>query len=111
MRALEDLCAALDSSGLQWANGQWWPEEPPALPYALLVPDGSAAFYADGRTYSASEAYRIEIYSHGRSYEAEAAVEAALDGAGIAWSLSPGVPVDQTDVTMASLRVSVALTR
>lgn len=109
MRTLEDLCGALDASGLPWANGQWWPQEPPPLPYALLCGDGATSFFADGRTYCSSERYRIELYSHGRSYECEAAVRDALDDAGFPWDAAPGVPVDQTDVTVAYLYVTVAL--
>ncbi len=107
MITLEGLAAALDASGVPWANGTWWPQEPPPLPYALLVADSVTTFHADNVTYMvACEGARVELYSHGRDYESEAAVASALDSAGVAWTLSPGVQVDETDVTMASFAVA-----
>lgn len=107
MKTVDELCRALDASRLPWANGQWWPATPPPLPYALLCAEGSSTFWADGLGRLVAERYRIEIYSHGRSYEAEEAVRSALSAEGIASSSDPGVPVDQTDVTMACVRATV----
>ena len=101
MRTTDELCAALDATGMPWANQQWWPERPPALPYMLLCVEGFREGYADNRTSYACTRYRVELYEHGRDYEAEASVSQALDDAGFAWRRTAGAQIDQTDVTMA----------
>ena len=95
---VDELCAALDATGLPWAQDTWWPEAPPPLPYLLLCAEGFEASYADNRTIACATTYRVELYSHGRDYGSERLVGEALGAAGFAWDRRDVGVIDQTDV-------------
>ena len=64
-----------------------WPVgEAPPLPYVCYYSTGSDNFAADKVVYDSNRPVRIELYTRSKDLATEAAVEAALTGAGIYWS-------------------------
>lgn len=64
-----------------------WPVgEAPPLPYVCYYSTGSDNFAADNVVYDSNRPVRIELYTRSKDLATEAAVEAALTGAGIYWS-------------------------
>lgn len=102
-----ELEAALTASGLPWCCETWWPTKPPAPPYVVLCASGGSASHGDNATLSRRTRYRLELYSHGRSFEAEAQLAAALDAARLPWTPNPIGVVDETDVYETTFSVPV----
>ena len=64
-----------------------WPVgEAPPLPYVCYYSTGSDNFAADNVVYDSNRPVRIELYTRSKDLATEAAVEAALTGAGIYWT-------------------------
>ena len=64
-----------------------WPVgEAPPLPYVCYYSTGSDNFAADNVVYDSNRPVRIELYTRSKDLTTEAAVEAALTGAGIYWT-------------------------
>lgn len=103
-----DLCAALASTGLPFAAETWWPEEPPPLPYVLLRRAGTTEYWGDGVPYFRQTEYHAELYSHGRDEASEGALRAAMERAGVPFSLLACGPADETDVYLATFFATVA---
>ena len=107
MATREQLEAALTASGLPWCCETWWPEQPPAPPYAVLCAAAGGATHGDNATLARRTRYRCELYSHGRDWDAEARLTAALDAAGLAWTPAPVGVIDETDVFEITFTVAV----
>ena len=97
-RTKDELFGALLASGLPYCNETWWPKKPPDLPYLVACAEGVSTRHADNLNVLRTTRYRIELYTHGRDYDVEEAVEAAFDGAGLPYSMRVVGVVDQTDV-------------
>lgn len=64
-----------------------WPVgEAPPLPYVCYYSTGSDNFAADNVVYDSNRPVRIELYTRSKDLTTEAAIEAALTGAGIYWT-------------------------
>lgn len=64
-----------------------WPiGEAPPLPYICYYSTGAANFAADNVVYNSDRDVRIELYAKNKDTDTEAAIEAALNGAGLYWT-------------------------
>ena len=61
---------------------------PPPLPFLVYLCTGTNNFSADGVVYHCIQSVQIELYTALKDPAAEAAVETALNGAGIFWNRS-----------------------
>lgn len=59
------------------------------MPYVAMYESGTYSRHADDRTFHAHVRYTAELYTRDKDPDAEAAVQAALDSHGIAWSRDP----------------------
>ena len=76
----------IDALGIPCTQLAWKGRKAPPPPYVVLVPHASRHAYADGRVYSKARRYDFELYARERDVPLEQRIEAALDGAGIAYS-------------------------
>ena len=82
--AANNLDTAIDATGIAHKDAdRWTPDKPPAPPYILYFPTGTANFAADNVVYMPITNYDIELYSNERDPASEALIEAALTNAGI----------------------------
>ena len=73
-----------------------WPVgEAPPLPYVCYYSTGSDNFAADNIVYDSSRPVRIELYARSKDLATEAAIEAALTGAGIYWTRDESYITDE----------------
>lgn len=73
-----------------------WPVgEAPPLPYVCYYSTGSDNFAADNIVYDSSRPVRIELYARSKDLATEAAIEAALTGAGIYWTRDESYIADE----------------
>lgn len=82
--ALEDLYTILSRV---YPTAYWsFPEgNAPAMPYLVYFVNSSDNFGADNVVYHPRERVSVELYTKTKDMAAEAAVEAALNSAGIYW--------------------------
>lgn len=71
-------------------------EEAPALPYLVYFEESSDNFGADNKVYHHFKQISVELMTKTKDPGAEAAVEAALNNAGIFWE-KQGVHLDDED--------------
>lgn len=84
-----------------------WPVgEAPPLPYVCYYSTGSDNFAADNVVYDSNRPVRIELYTRSKDLATEAAVEAALTGAGIYWSRDESYIADEK-VFLTSYEVTI----
>lgn len=84
-----------------------WPVgEAPPLPYVCYYSTGSDNFAADNVVYDSNRPVRIELYTRSKDLTTEAAVEAALTGAGIYWSRDESYIADEK-VFLTSYEVTI----
>ena len=84
-----------------------WPVgEAPPLPYVCYYSTGSDNFAADNVAYDSNRPVRIELYTRSKDLTTEAAVEAALTGAGIYWSRDESY-IDDEKVFMTIYEVTI----
>ena len=86
MSDVSDVLAICDALPIPVTQIQWFPHETEPLPYCVLVPHETRNVLADGVVWAKSVAYDLELYMSERDVSLEQRIEAALDGAGIAWS-------------------------
>lgn len=82
---VKELCAAVSSCGLKYAQVEWDTSDgstPPPLPYVLIVPTTSSDVIADGTNYARRTSYDVELYTRGRDMSLEGELEAALSAGG-----------------------------
>ena len=84
MTSLEELCAAVDGTGIPWANTSFEGGEP-SPPFIVLVPGYTDTAYADNAAWYRWMPYDVALYVRDRDIDAEARVEEALDAIGAAW--------------------------
>lgn len=73
-----------------------WPVgEAPPLPYVCYYSIGSDNFAADNIVYDSQRPVRIELYARSKDLATEAAIEAALTGAGIYWTRDESYIADE----------------
>lgn len=103
------LYAALRSTGLPVALNAWRPGAAPELPYVVYRAVDFARLGADNRTAWHATTYDVELYTpiYERDFEAEAAIQAALDGAGAAWSKSFPGDIEEERMTETVWTVAV----
>lgn len=82
---LEEIKALMNSTGLPNTYYSWPEKEVPALPYLVYFFPDSNNFGADNHVYTKISELSVELYTSRKDPAAEAAVEAALDRAGIFW--------------------------
>ena len=84
-----------------------WPVgEAPPLPYVCYYSTGSDNFAADNVVYDSNRPVRIELYTRSKDLTTEAAIEAALTGAGIYWSRDESY-IDDEKVFMTIYEVTI----
>ena len=82
----QDLGDALDATGYPVRYRAFKSaQEPPFIVYLFT---NSADLMADNENYQPLSDYQVELYSEVKDLVAEAAVEAALKGLGLAWAKS-----------------------
>ena len=101
--SFSDLSAALDACGIPWCMDGWTADELRGLPYIVVCSEAQEYTHADNRSYARQERWRIELYSDQRSFEDEAAIASALDGAGFAFTSADAGAVLADDTTGAHL--------
>ena len=81
---LDDLYLILNAV---YPTAYWsFPEgEAPPMPYICYFEDASNNFGADNKVYHHRKAISVELLTREKDPDAEGAVEAALDAAGIFW--------------------------
>ncbi len=84
------VMSVLRETGLPAAYRQWAPAKPPPLPYVLFFRAARQDVCADNRNYLKKAHWCAELYSDSADFESMAAVEAALEAHGIAYSASEG---------------------
>lgn len=82
---LEEIKTLMASTGMPSAYYSRPEKAAPALPYILFYLPNSENFGADDRVYARIETLNVELYTVHKDPEAEAAVEAVLNDAGIFW--------------------------
>lgn len=82
---LAEVTAILESSGLPVVYRAWPQNEAPPLPWICYTEGGSNNDSADGIAYYVARSIRVELYCPHKNPASEAAVEAALNAAGIFW--------------------------
>ena len=88
MRTYDDLCDAMRACDLPFARISWDPLDPddiPALPHVLLVPQKTRNAMADGGIACRITPYDVELYAKGSNIDLEERVEAALSAAGFTY--------------------------
>ncbi len=78
----------------------------PQLPYICYYSTGSDNFAADNVVYDSNRPVRIELYTRSKDLATEAAVEAALTGAGIYWTRDESY-IDDEKVFMTIYEVTI----
>lgn len=86
MRDVSEVTALLDELGIPVTQMQWFPHKAPPLPYCVLVPHETRNVMADGTVWAKSVVYDLELYAPERDVPLEQRLEAALEGAEIAWT-------------------------
>ena len=81
----KDIAPALEAAGLPVTYYSWPETQAPDLPYLVWYLPGSDNMAADNRVYQKIDQLNVELYTATKDFETEAAVEAALDAAGLVW--------------------------
>lgn len=107
MTTLDELCQAVASIGLPWANTDFERGEDVSPPYIILTKSGASTYGANDLAWCLSAEYDIELYTVRRDYDLERTVRDALDNAGIyfedggVWKIeSQGLVESVTTVTV-----------
>ena len=83
---LEDLAGVLEQALPGKVTYHAWPAgNVPALPYICFFTTGTDNFGADNIVYSKRTFVRVELYTKQKDEQTEAAVENALQAAGLFW--------------------------
>ena len=89
MGTTDELCSAIASLGIPWAQHGFAAGDgtarPQRLPFVILMPTGADEIMADSVTYMALPLYDVELYTSARMYDLERQFEAALGSARIPW--------------------------
>lgn len=107
MPGIEELCAAISSCGLRFAQVEWDPSDkgsPPPLPYVLILPGSTSDLIAGDCVLARQTWYDAELYTRGRDQVLERRLEEALEDAGLIPAISHvalGSGVFETVYTMA----------
>lgn len=109
MVTLAQLCGALRSVGLPYAQDEWDTEEadrksPPPLPYAILVAQASEDVIADESNFVRVTPYDVEVYTRGRDMDLERRLEDALAALPTAWSRTHAVIGHNVSETVYTVR-------
>ena len=83
MTTLDDLCEAIASVGLPWANTDFERGEDVTLPYIVLTKTGASTYGANDLSWCLTAEYDVELYTERRDYGLERTITDALDNAGI----------------------------
>ena len=83
MITLDELCQAIASIGLPWANTDFERGDDISPPYIVLRKSGGITSGANDATWCHLVEYDIELYTQRRDYALESTVTNALDSAGI----------------------------
>lgn len=86
MKTPGEIKNIIEAAGLPVVYRAWREGEVPALPYVVYYAGRADNFAADGEVYFTAQAYTIELYSSLKDPDSEAAIEAALNAAGIFWT-------------------------
>ena len=107
----DDIASMLAGIGLPTAYDQFRKEEAPGAPpfICFLYPD-SADFIADDTNYQRITVLSVELYTDAPDFDLEAAVEAALNGAGLVYSRSGPVYIESERMYQTTYDTSVVLT-
>lgn len=81
-----DCAALLRSTGLPVVFYQWPDGSEPEFPCIRYVDEGRNDFVADGRNYFKRENWSATLVSERKDDASEAAIEAALESAGVVYS-------------------------
>ena len=89
-----DVAAALAQAGMPVVYYKWPEGAEPTFPCIRYVSLGSNDLYADNRSYGKVDRWSATLVSEWKDDASEAALEAALDGAGIAYAKQPDYYAD-----------------
>lgn len=85
MTTLDELCEAVSSLGIPWANERFVDGMEPEPPFILIVAGYDEPRYADGSAWYRPTSYDVALYTHARDYAAEKEIGLALDAIGCPW--------------------------
>ena len=85
MTTLDELCAAISSLGIPWANERFSDGLEPEPPFVLLVAGYDEPGYADGSAWYRPTSYDVALYTRTRDYTTESKIGTALDAIGCPW--------------------------
>lgn len=109
MATLTELCDAISSTGVRWAQVGFaegdGANRPTRLPFVILMPTGAQTFVADGRVYVGLTEYDVELYARSRWYDKERELEAAFLERRIPWEKRFATPGDGVIETVWSVSV------
>ena len=83
----------MDSSGLPFAYRAW--KNGHTLPFGVFYFERDTPFSADGVVYTKKTRYALELYTAEKDPDAEATLEKALTAAGIFYSKSDEIYIDE----------------
>lgn len=83
---MDELIRALDATGLSFAHFGW--SKAPADDYGVYAEDGANDLVANGRHTERILQGTVDYFTRDDSGTPKATIEAALNGAGIAWYLN-----------------------
>lgn len=86
MTTIDELCAAIESVGLPWAQMSFERGEDVQPPFIVLIPTTGNTSGANDLVWINSAEYDVELYTQRRDYLLEADVAAALESAGCFWT-------------------------
>ena len=84
----EEVNEMVTDIGLPSAYYSWPEKMVPPLPYVLFYYPGTENFGADNSVYKVIQNLNVELYTKEKDFNTEAAVEAALEAAGLFWNKS-----------------------
>lgn len=85
MITIDELCAAIDSLGIPWAQVDFERGEDVEPPFIVLMPSAGATVKANDGNWVQTVEYEIELYTERRNYNLEAAIATALETAETDW--------------------------
>lgn len=85
---MREIARIIEGTGLPFAYDHFAEGESPEPPFVCYLEAGSDNFAADGRVWQRVSRIHVELYTDEKDPSCEAAVEAALDAAGLFWEKS-----------------------
>lgn len=104
---LAEVLSVLEGSNLPVVYRAWPEDDAPALPWIAYLEGSSDNDPADGVAYFKAKRIRVELYTKTKDPASEAALEAALDAAGIFWNKTEETYIDTEDCVETVYEIEV----